>query len=97
MLIFFASPTLPQEGPREGDLPPAPPRPSISILDVSPGQQLWGHVERATNFGAYVDVGTEVPGFLHLKEIPGRPKVRTRIACVCVCVRMCFCLRIFFW
>lgn len=64
-----------QDGPREGDLPLPPPRPQISVADVSRGAELWGYVERVTNMGAYVNVGAEVPGFLLLKEIPGRPKV----------------------
>lgn len=65
-----------QEGVREGDLPLPPPRPQIRVADVSAGAELWGYVERVTNMGAYVNVGAEVPGFLLLKEIPGRPKVR---------------------
>lgn len=64
-----------QDGPREGDLPLPPPRPQISVAGVSRGAELWGYVERVTNMGAYVNVGAEVPGFLLLKEIPGRPKV----------------------
>ncbi|CAN0436561.1 unnamed protein product, partial [Hapterophycus canaliculatus] len=61
-------------GPREGALPPPPPPPQISVADVSRGAELWGYVERVTNMGAYVNVGAEVPGFLLLNEIPGRPK-----------------------
>lgn len=45
------------------------------MADVARGAELWGYVERVTNLGAYVNVGAEVPGFLLLKEIPGRPKV----------------------
>lgn len=45
------------------------------MRDVARGAELWGYVERVTNLGAYVNVGAEVPGFLLLKEIPGRPKV----------------------
>jgi len=56
-------------------LPLPPPRPQISVADVARGAELWGYVERVTNLGAYVNVGAEVPGFLLLKEIPGRPKV----------------------
>ncbi|CAB1110854.1 unnamed protein product [Ectocarpus sp. CCAP 1310/34] len=66
--------SLVEDGPREGDLPLPPPRPPISVADVSRGAELWGYVERVTNMGAYVNVGAEVPGFLLLKEIPGRPK-----------------------
>lgn len=68
-----------QDGPREGDLPLPPPRPQISVADVSRGAELWGYVERVTNMGAYVNVGAEVPGFLLLKEIPGRPRVSRRL------------------
>ncbi|CAN0547018.1 unnamed protein product, partial [Ectocarpus sp. 12 AP-2014] len=66
--------SLVEDGPREGDLPLPPPRPPISVADVSRGAELWGYVERVTNMGAYVNVGAEVPGFLLLKEIPGRPR-----------------------
>jgi predicted RNA-binding protein with RPS1 domain len=35
-------------------------------------EQVWGEVTKVTNFGAFIDVGAEVEGFLHVSECPER-------------------------
>jgi len=44
--------------------------PDEPLEDVDEGDELWGQVTKITNFGAYVDVGVEVEGFLHISEWP---------------------------
>jgi ribosomal protein S1 len=39
------------------------------LPDISPGDTLTGKVISLTRFGAYVDVGTEVDGLLHVSQI----------------------------
>ncbi|CAN0212213.1 unnamed protein product [Discosporangium mesarthrocarpum] len=52
---------------------PKPPRlPGITLSQVKRGSELWGFVARVTNYGAYVEVGAEVQGFLHILEYPSR-------------------------
>lgn len=62
----------------ENELPRPPPLPRKVLAEIEPGTELWGFVERVTNVGAYVNVGAEVQGFLHIKEVPGREKVRAK-------------------
>lgn len=40
-----------------------------ALSDLSPGQILDGKVISLTNFGAYIDVGTECDGLLHISQI----------------------------
>ena len=42
------------------------------ISDLELGRRYEGIVERVTNFGAYVDIGTERPAFLHVRNLWGR-------------------------
>jgi ribosomal protein S1 len=37
---------------------------------VEAGDELWGEVVKVTNFGAYVECGVDVQGFLHITEWP---------------------------
>ncbi len=41
----------------------------ISLSSFNPGDSLKGRVISLTNFGAYVDVGSEVDGLLHVSQI----------------------------
>jgi small subunit ribosomal protein S1 len=42
----------------------------ISLEDVAVDDELWGELSRVTDFGAYVDVGARVAGFLHFMDHP---------------------------
>ncbi|CDF37351.1 unnamed protein product [Chondrus crispus] len=44
----------------------------MPIRDVEIGKRYEGTVERVTNYGAYVDIGAERLGFLHVAAIWGR-------------------------
>lgn len=42
------------------------------LSEFEEGDELWGVVTKVTNFGAFVDCGAVVDGFLHLKDYPDR-------------------------
>jgi small subunit ribosomal protein S1 len=42
----------------------------IPLSDVEVDDELWGELKRVTDFGAYVEVGVEVDGFLHYMDHP---------------------------
>ena len=42
----------------------------ISLQDVQVDDELWGEIKRVTNYGAYVEVGAIVDGFLHFMDHP---------------------------
>lgn len=42
----------------------------ISLEDVAVDDELWGELSRVTDFGAYVEVGARVAGFLHFMDHP---------------------------
>jgi ribosomal protein S1 len=42
----------------------------IPLYDIQIDDELWGIIKRVTNYGAYVDVGATVLGFLHFMDHP---------------------------
>lgn len=40
-----------------------------SLADLKPGQKLAGHVSKVELFGAFVDVGVEHPGLVHISKL----------------------------
>ena len=42
----------------------------IPLTDIEIDDELWGELKRVTDFGAYVEVGAEVDGFLHFMDHP---------------------------
>lgn len=42
----------------------------IPLNDIQIDDELWGIIKRVTNYGAYVDVGATVLGFLHFMDHP---------------------------
>jgi len=42
----------------------------IPLLDIEQDDELWGILKRVTDYGAYVEVGAEVDGFLHFMDHP---------------------------
>jgi small subunit ribosomal protein S1 len=42
----------------------------IPLSEVEQDDELWGQLKRVTDFGAYVEVGAEVDGFLHFMDHP---------------------------
>jgi small subunit ribosomal protein S1 len=42
----------------------------ISLSEIETDDELWGELKRVTDFGAYVEVGAEVDGFLHFMDHP---------------------------
>ena len=42
----------------------------IPLSDLEIDDELWGELKRVTDFGAYVEVGAEVDGFLHFMDHP---------------------------
>jgi predicted RNA-binding protein (virulence factor B family) len=40
------------------------------LKEVQVDDELWGEVTKVSNYGAFVDVGVEVPGFLHIIYYP---------------------------
>lgn len=42
----------------------------IPLSDIETDDELWGELKRVTDFGAYVEVGAEVDGFLHFMDHP---------------------------
>jgi predicted RNA-binding protein with RPS1 domain len=43
---------------------------------VREDDELWGEVTKVSNYGAFIDVGVEVQGFLHIIYYPKRGSVR---------------------
>ena len=43
----------------------------IPLSDLQVDDELWGEILRVTQFGAYVEVGCAVQGFLHFMDHPG--------------------------
>lgn len=42
----------------------------IPLSEIETDDELWGELKRVTDFGAYVEVGAEVDGFLHFMDHP---------------------------
>jgi small subunit ribosomal protein S1 len=42
----------------------------IPLEEIEQDDELWGEIKRVTNYGAYVEVGAEVDGFLHFMDHP---------------------------
>jgi small subunit ribosomal protein S1 len=42
----------------------------IALSDIEQDDELWGVLKRVTAYGAYVEVGAEVDGFLHFMDHP---------------------------
>ena len=42
----------------------------IELDEIEPDDELWGQLKRVTDFGAYVEVGAVVDGFLHFMDHP---------------------------
>ena len=42
----------------------------IPLTDIELDDELWGILKRVTDYGAYVEVGAEVDGFLHFMDHP---------------------------
>jgi len=42
----------------------------IPLEDVDADDELWGEIKRVTAYGAYVELGAEVDGFLHFMDHP---------------------------
>jgi len=42
----------------------------ISLSEIQQDDELWGVLKRVTDYGAYVEVGAEVDGFLHFMDHP---------------------------
>ena len=42
----------------------------IPLTEMEPDDELWGELKRITDYGAYVEVGAEVDGFLHFMDHP---------------------------
>eukprot|EP00586_Coscinodiscus_wailesii_P007542 CAMPEP_0172490846 /NCGR_PEP_ID=MMETSP1066-20121228/21424_1 /TAXON_ID=671091 /ORGANISM="Coscinodiscus wailesii, Strain CCMP2513" /LENGTH=355 /DNA_ID=CAMNT_0013259529 /DNA_START=102 /DNA_END=1169 /DNA_ORIENTATION=+ len=42
----------------------------ILLEDVAVDDELWGEIVRVTDYGAYIDMGVEVTGFLHFMDHP---------------------------
>ena len=64
----------------------------IQLEDLAVDDELWGEIKRVTSFGAYVELGAQVDGWLHFMDhpefgvVPGaRPsefmKAKDRIRC----------------
>lgn len=45
------------------------------LSEVREDDELWGEVTKVSNYGAFLDVGVEVPGFLHVIYYPNKPLV----------------------
>lgn len=50
---------------------------SISLSEISPGQELQGTVKRVTLSGAILDVGAQVDGLLHISDLGDKSITRT--------------------
>ncbi len=42
----------------------------LPLSEVNIDDELWGGIVKVTNYGAFVDVGVEVNGFLHILDWP---------------------------
>lgn len=42
----------------------------IPLSDLEVDDELWGELKRVTDYGAYVEVGAEVDGFMHFMDHP---------------------------
>lgn len=42
----------------------------ITLEELQVDDELWGEIKRVTNFGAFVELGAVVPGFLHFMDHP---------------------------
>jgi len=42
----------------------------IMLEDITVDDELWGELVRVTDYGAYIDLGAEVEGFLHFMDHP---------------------------
>ena len=42
----------------------------IQLDDIEIEDELWGELKRVTDFGAFIEVGAEVDGFLHFMDHP---------------------------
>ena len=42
----------------------------IALEEIQVDDELWGELKRVTDFGAYVEVGATVDGFLHFMDHP---------------------------
>lgn len=42
----------------------------LPLSEVNVDDELWGEIVKVTNYGAFVDVGVEVNGFLHILDWP---------------------------
>jgi len=45
----------------------------VELEDIEESDELWGTILKITNFGAFVDVGCKVEGFLHFMDHPDFP------------------------
>ena len=43
---------------------------SLETTAIENDDELWGELNRVTDFGAYIEVGAEVDGFLHYMDHP---------------------------
>uniref|UniRef100_A0A7S1BMA4 S1 motif domain-containing protein n=1 Tax=Corethron hystrix TaxID=216773 RepID=A0A7S1BMA4_9STRA len=48
----------------------------IRVEDVHLHDELWGEIAKVTAYGAFVEIGTEVEGFLHFMDHPDHPLYR---------------------
>jgi len=46
-----------------------PPTPKIALSDLEPGQKFTGRVVSVAGFGAFVDIGAERDGLVHISKI----------------------------
>jgi len=46
------------------------------LSEVRVDDELWGEVTKVSNYGAFIDCGVEVDGFLHIMYYPKKPKVK---------------------
>ena len=42
----------------------------IQLDELQPDDELWGEINRVTDYGGYVEVGAQVTGFLHFMDHP---------------------------
>ena len=45
------------------------------LSEVEEDDELWGEITKVSNYGAFLDVGVEVQGFLHIIYYPKKPPV----------------------
>lgn len=75
---FFVKYLSPAEGIVTGSLVPAEVETAeeqearTGLEEVEEDDELWGEVTKVSNYGAFVDVGAEVQGFLHVIYYPRR-------------------------